>query len=226
MDNPETRLIVYGSLAPGGVNAFMLAGLSGEWRPCRIRGRMGAYPGLQILPLRPPGAGTPGLAPFIRRTPPDYPRLGRLRGRRHTPAASSRPGSTAAGSGPRSTKAGMWINTALRSKIYRRNVGAHRWVCPHGGTHIASPPTKIFRMAQAQKPKSPLTPLCQRRGSRNCFKSPAFAKRGISEPPRRIGMASTMIHESSPLAVGRRQTRLGAYPGGAPGRGGRGRGGL
>ena len=26
-DNPETRLIVYGSLAPGGVNAFLLAGL-------------------------------------------------------------------------------------------------------------------------------------------------------------------------------------------------------
>ncbi len=28
----------------------------------------------------------------------------------------------------------MSINTELRSKIYRRNVGAHLWVCPQGGT--------------------------------------------------------------------------------------------
>jgi gamma-glutamylcyclotransferase (GGCT)/AIG2-like uncharacterized protein YtfP len=42
-DSPETRLIVYGSLAPGEVNAFMLADLPGEWRPCRIRGRMGVF---------------------------------------------------------------------------------------------------------------------------------------------------------------------------------------
>jgi hypothetical protein len=42
-NNPETKLIVYGSLAPGGTNAFMLAGLVGEWHPCLIRGHMGAY---------------------------------------------------------------------------------------------------------------------------------------------------------------------------------------
>ena len=45
--NPETRLIVYGSLSPGEANAFMLAGLSGEWRACRIRGRMGVYRGFK-----------------------------------------------------------------------------------------------------------------------------------------------------------------------------------
>jgi hypothetical protein len=46
-DNPETKLIVYGSLAPGGSNAFLLAGLVGEWRPCRIRGWLGTYRGFK-----------------------------------------------------------------------------------------------------------------------------------------------------------------------------------
>jgi hypothetical protein len=33
---PEEKLIVYGSLAPGGSNAFMFKGLEGTWRRCRI----------------------------------------------------------------------------------------------------------------------------------------------------------------------------------------------
>jgi len=59
VDNPETKLIVYGSLAPGGVNAFLLAGLSGEWRPCRIRGRMGAYLGFKSFRYDPQGPEHP-----------------------------------------------------------------------------------------------------------------------------------------------------------------------
>jgi gamma-glutamylcyclotransferase (GGCT)/AIG2-like uncharacterized protein YtfP len=58
-DDPETRLIVYGSLAPGGANDFMLAGLSGEWRPCRIRGRMGAYLGFKSFRYDPQGPEHP-----------------------------------------------------------------------------------------------------------------------------------------------------------------------
>ena len=46
-DNPETRLIVYGSLAPGGSNAFLLAGVIGEWHKCHIRGHMGQYRGFK-----------------------------------------------------------------------------------------------------------------------------------------------------------------------------------
>ena len=56
---PETKLIVYGSLAPGGVNAFMLAGLVGEWRPCRIRGRMGAFLGFKSFRYDPQGPEHP-----------------------------------------------------------------------------------------------------------------------------------------------------------------------
>jgi hypothetical protein len=55
IDNPETKLIVYGSLAPGGVNAFVLAGLVGEWHPCRIRGRMGTYLGFKSFRYDPQG---------------------------------------------------------------------------------------------------------------------------------------------------------------------------
>ena len=59
MDNPETRLIVYGSLAPGGTNAFMLAGLVGEWHPCRIRGHLGTYRGFKSFRYDPQGPEHP-----------------------------------------------------------------------------------------------------------------------------------------------------------------------
>jgi len=58
-DNPETSLIVYGSLAPGGINAFMLAGLVGECYPCRIQGRMGTYLGFKSFRYDPQGPEHP-----------------------------------------------------------------------------------------------------------------------------------------------------------------------
>ena len=54
-NNHETKLIVYGSLAPGGVNAFMLAGLVGEWHPCRIRGHLGTFRGFKSFRYDPLG---------------------------------------------------------------------------------------------------------------------------------------------------------------------------
>ncbi|HEY0293725.1 MAG TPA: gamma-glutamylcyclotransferase [Bordetella sp.] len=36
----ETRLAVYGSLAPGKPNAHVLAALDGSWRPGIVRGRL------------------------------------------------------------------------------------------------------------------------------------------------------------------------------------------
>ena len=55
MENPDTRLIVYGSLAPGGPNAFMLAALEGEWRKCVIHGHMGRYRGFKSFRYDPQG---------------------------------------------------------------------------------------------------------------------------------------------------------------------------
>lgn len=39
---PEARLFVYGTLAPGGVNAHVLDGLQGQWRRAQVRARL--YP--------------------------------------------------------------------------------------------------------------------------------------------------------------------------------------
>ncbi len=58
-DHPETRFIVYGSLAPGGANAFHAGGPRGEWHPCRIRGRLGTYPGFKSFRYDPQGPEHP-----------------------------------------------------------------------------------------------------------------------------------------------------------------------
>ena len=47
MDNSDHSLIVYGSLAPGEANHFLLAGLPGTWERCVIRGHMGKYGGFK-----------------------------------------------------------------------------------------------------------------------------------------------------------------------------------
>ncbi|MBW1991368.1 MAG: gamma-glutamylcyclotransferase [Deltaproteobacteria bacterium] len=54
-ENPEERLIVYGSLAPGGPNNFLLARLEGTWIRCVIRGRMGRYRGFKVFRFDPEG---------------------------------------------------------------------------------------------------------------------------------------------------------------------------
>jgi len=47
--NPEERLIVYGSLVPGGLYHFLLADLPGTWEQCFIRGHMGEYWGFRTF---------------------------------------------------------------------------------------------------------------------------------------------------------------------------------
>jgi len=49
IDHPGHRLIVYGSLAPGGMYHFLLADLSGTWEKCVIRGHMGEYWGFKAF---------------------------------------------------------------------------------------------------------------------------------------------------------------------------------
>jgi hypothetical protein len=49
VDNPEAKLIVYGSLVPGGLYHFLLADLPGTWEQCVIRGRMGHYGGFKAF---------------------------------------------------------------------------------------------------------------------------------------------------------------------------------
>ncbi len=47
--NHDHRLIVYGTLAPGGIYHYLLADLPGTWEPCVIRGYMGAYWGFKTF---------------------------------------------------------------------------------------------------------------------------------------------------------------------------------
>jgi len=58
-DKPENRLIVYGSLAPGEANHFLVAGLEGEWCRCQIRGHMGQYRGFKSFRYAPQGPEHP-----------------------------------------------------------------------------------------------------------------------------------------------------------------------
>jgi gamma-glutamylcyclotransferase (GGCT)/AIG2-like uncharacterized protein YtfP len=57
--NPQHCLVAYGSLAPGCVNNFILAGLGGDWQRCWIRGRLGHYRGFKAFRYDPEGAEHP-----------------------------------------------------------------------------------------------------------------------------------------------------------------------
>jgi gamma-glutamylcyclotransferase (GGCT)/AIG2-like uncharacterized protein YtfP len=59
IEKPEERLIVYGSLAPGEANHFLLSGLIGDWYRCRIKGRMGQYRGFKSFRYDPEGPEHP-----------------------------------------------------------------------------------------------------------------------------------------------------------------------
>lgn len=54
-DRPEERLIVYGSLAPGGANNFILARLGGFWYRCSIFGHMRIVKGFKAFTYDPRG---------------------------------------------------------------------------------------------------------------------------------------------------------------------------
>lgn len=57
--DPGERLVVYGSLAPGGVNNFILARLGGSWHRCTIRGRIRMYRGFRAFKYDPAGEEIP-----------------------------------------------------------------------------------------------------------------------------------------------------------------------
>jgi len=72
---PEHRLIVYGSLAPGEVNNFVLAGLEGDWERCVIQGHMGRYKGFKVFKYDPQGETYPAWLFSSPLLPPKFPEL-------------------------------------------------------------------------------------------------------------------------------------------------------
>jgi gamma-glutamylcyclotransferase (GGCT)/AIG2-like uncharacterized protein YtfP len=55
----EERLIVYGTLVPGGKYHHLLAGLEAAWERCTIRGRLGSYRGYPSFKWNPAGEPHP-----------------------------------------------------------------------------------------------------------------------------------------------------------------------
>ena len=55
----EERLIVYGTLMPGGQYHHLMADLAAEWEKCTIRGRLGTYRGYPSFKWNPAGEPHP-----------------------------------------------------------------------------------------------------------------------------------------------------------------------
>ena len=53
LGSPRTKLVVYGTLAPGGRNDSLLASVPGRWRPCWIKGSITIRNGLPYLSWNP-----------------------------------------------------------------------------------------------------------------------------------------------------------------------------
>ncbi len=49
LDEPDSKLLVYGTLAPGGANHSALSSLSGHWEVCTTWGRLDTHNGLPVL---------------------------------------------------------------------------------------------------------------------------------------------------------------------------------
>ena len=59
LTRPEERLIVYGTLIPGGQYHHLLADLAAAWEKCTIRGRLGSYQGYPSFKWNPAGEPHP-----------------------------------------------------------------------------------------------------------------------------------------------------------------------
>ena len=59
LTRPEARLIVYGTLVPGGKYHHLLAHLAARWEKCTIRGRLGTYQGYPSFKWNPAGEPHP-----------------------------------------------------------------------------------------------------------------------------------------------------------------------
>lgn len=76
-----TRLVVYGSLAPGEANHHLVAGLGGEWRPCVITGTLEIHNGYRILRWARDGARIDAQMLISPELPRSWPRLDEFEGR-------------------------------------------------------------------------------------------------------------------------------------------------
>lgn len=80
----EERLIVYGTLAPGGLYHHLLADLDAAWERCLIRGRLGSYQGYPSFKWNPLGDPHPAWLVTSPRLPATFRDLDRFEGRAYS----------------------------------------------------------------------------------------------------------------------------------------------
>ncbi|MEW6657158.1 MAG: gamma-glutamylcyclotransferase [Thermodesulfobacteriota bacterium] len=80
MDNPDHRLIVYGTLIPGGMYHYLLADLPGTWEKCVITGRMGEYWGFKAFQYDAAGPEHPAWLFTSAALPEKFPELDAFEG--------------------------------------------------------------------------------------------------------------------------------------------------
>jgi gamma-glutamylcyclotransferase (GGCT)/AIG2-like uncharacterized protein YtfP len=79
-DNPDQRLIVYGTLMPGGLYHYLLADLPGTWEQCVIRGRLGEYWGFMAFQYEEKGPEQPAWLFTSKALPQKFPELDAFEG--------------------------------------------------------------------------------------------------------------------------------------------------
>jgi len=79
-DNPDHHLIVYGTLAPGGMYHYLLADLPGTWEQCVIRGRLGEYWGFMAFQYDENGPERPAWLFTSKALPQKFPELDAFEG--------------------------------------------------------------------------------------------------------------------------------------------------
>jgi gamma-glutamylcyclotransferase (GGCT)/AIG2-like uncharacterized protein YtfP len=80
----EERLIVYGTLVPGGQYHHLLAGLEASWERCTIRGRLGSYRGYPSFKWNPAGEAHPAWLVTSPRLPAKFRELDEFEGKHYT----------------------------------------------------------------------------------------------------------------------------------------------
>jgi len=83
-DVPEERLIVYGTLVPGGQYHHLLAELAATWERCVIRGRLGSYRGYPSFKWNPAGEAHPAWLVTSPKLPAKFRELDEFEGQHYT----------------------------------------------------------------------------------------------------------------------------------------------
>jgi gamma-glutamylcyclotransferase (GGCT)/AIG2-like uncharacterized protein YtfP len=82
--NPEERLIVYGTLVPGGKYHHHLRDLEATWEECTIRGRLGTYRGYPTFKWNPAGEPHPAWLVTSPGLPAKFRQLDEFEGKHYT----------------------------------------------------------------------------------------------------------------------------------------------